>query len=224
MNLTRRQLVAGVCGLASAALFAKTLMLRRRTEFKKTMTTLFWVGEPADAENAFISNYGSYWDKDWQLSFGGVDDPERRDGYWPVHFRPKENPFYVALPYGEFTEAGEVKPEAQNIPWFHRGLSPLLKNRWIEVRRGGRSCFAQWQDVGPCGEDDFDFVFGSAVKPVLRFPSRKFQAFPRRLVCGIAPGQSGCHRPESFSASAPDRAGGRHHRDHRQWRSAGRRW
>lgn len=172
MKLTRRKLIAGACGLAGAALFAKTLMLRGRTEFKKTMTTLFWVGEPADAENAFISNYGSYWDKYWQLSYGGVDDPKHRDGYWPAHFRPKENPFYVALPYGEFTEAGELKPEVQNVPWYHRGLSPLLKNRWIEVRRRGRSCFAQWQDVGPCGEDDFDFVFGGAVKPLNTFEAK----------------------------------------------------
>jgi hypothetical protein len=41
----------------------------------------------------------------------------------------------------------------------------LTRNRWIEVRYKGKSCYAQWQDVGPHGEDDFDWVFGSAAKP-----------------------------------------------------------
>jgi hypothetical protein len=108
-----------------------------------------WVGEPSDAENFFIPNDASYWDGAWQNHFGGVDDPERRDGYWPAAFRPKENPFYVALPYGEFVRDLKLKPEAQNIPWYRRGLSPLLKNRWVGIGRVGRSCFAQWQDVGP---------------------------------------------------------------------------
>ena len=36
----------------------------------------------------------------------------------------------------------------------------------------GRSCFAQWQDVGPCGEDDFDFVFGNATMPRNAFDTR----------------------------------------------------
>ena len=52
------------------------------------------------------------------------------------------------------------------------GLDPLLKNRWVEIRRNGRSCFAQWQDVGPCGEDDFDFVFGRASKPRNTFDAK----------------------------------------------------
>jgi len=42
-----------------------------------------------------------------QLSFGGVDDPEHRNGHWPAEFKPNENPFYVALPFGEFeSESG----------------------------------------------------------------------------------------------------------------------
>ena len=73
-------------------------------DFKTTMTTMFWVGEQADAENAYIPNHESYWDKDWLASFGGVDDPWHRNGHWPAGFAPKENPFYVALPYGEFAE------------------------------------------------------------------------------------------------------------------------
>jgi hypothetical protein len=35
----------------------------------------------------------------------------------------------------------------------------------VEVRYKGKSVYAQWADVGPFGEDDFDWVFGSAAKP-----------------------------------------------------------
>jgi hypothetical protein len=52
------------------------------------------------------------------------------------------------------------------------GYSPLLKNRWIEILLDGRSCFAQWQDVGPCNEDDFAFVFGNATKPRNTFDAK----------------------------------------------------
>jgi hypothetical protein len=146
--------------------------IRPPAAFKETMTTLFWVGEPADAENAFIPNDQSYWDKDWQGHYGGVDDPWHRDGHWPANFRPRENPFYVALPYGEFTAAGKLKRGARDIPWFDPDRTPLLKNHWVEVEREGRSCFAQWQDVGPCGEDDFGFVFGDSSKPQNTFDAK----------------------------------------------------
>ena len=129
------------------------------------MTTLFWVGEAASPDNGFIGNHHSYWDKDWQENFGGVDDPQRRNGYWPRSFKPAENPFYVALPYGEFVRGYKLKREARRIPWYRPDISPLLKNHWVEVRWRGRSCYAQWEDVGPFGEDDFDFVFGDAKNP-----------------------------------------------------------
>ena len=76
------------------------------------------------------------------------------------------------FPYGEFTDADRLKISALRIPWYRSGVSPLLKNRWVEIRRNGLSCFAQWQDVGPCGEDDFDFVFGDATMPLNVFDTR----------------------------------------------------
>jgi hypothetical protein len=149
------------------------LLRAESNPFKVTMTTLFWVGEPSNEENAFIPNDQSYWDKDWQENYGGVDDPEQRDRHWPAGFTPRQNPFYVALPYGEFTEQGDaLKNNARHVPWYRSDLDPLLKNHWVEIRRNGRSCFAQWQDVGPCGEDDFDFVFGSASEPRNTFDAK----------------------------------------------------
>jgi hypothetical protein len=91
---------------------------------KRTMTTLFWVGEGADSENAYISNQGSYWDDTWTTHFGGVDDPNDRCSYYPCAFVPKENPFYVALPYGEFESgSGDINRSAKTIPWYKKHLT-----------------------------------------------------------------------------------------------------
>lgn len=35
-------------------------------------------------------------------------------------------PFYVALPYGEFSDANELKIGAQRVPWYRPSASPLL--------------------------------------------------------------------------------------------------
>lgn len=137
--------------------------------FKKTMTTVFWVGEGATAENGYIDNYGSFWDSHWMKHYGGVDSPRHRDGYLPAGFTPKQNPFYVALPFGEVDRDGKLKEEAKKIPGFDETAAPLTRNRWVEIRYKGKSCFAQWQDVGPYEENDFDWVFGSAQKPKNKF-------------------------------------------------------
>lgn len=129
---------------------------------KSVMTTVFWVGEGSTAENGYISNVQSYWDEYWGESFGGVDDPEDRCGYAPCAFTPKENPFYIALPYTEFNKTGTAyKESAKSIPWFGKDNLPLLKNRWVEVVYRGKTCYGQWQDVGPFLEDDFAYVFGT---------------------------------------------------------------
>ncbi len=135
------------------------------SDFKKTMTTVFWVGEGATPDSGYIDNYGSYWDANWMKHFGGVDTPHKRKGYHPARFTPKQNPFYVALPFAEVDEDGKLKPIAKKIPGFGVTKEPLTRNRWVEIRYRGKSCFAQWQDVGPSETGDFDWVFGSAKKP-----------------------------------------------------------
>ncbi len=135
------------------------------SSFKKTIPTVFWVGEDANGENSYIDNYGSYWDEEWMKHFGGLDSPKHRDGYFPAGFKPKQNPFYVALPFAEVDRDGNLKEAAKRIPGFGEGREPLTRNRWVEIRYKGKSCYAQWQDVGPFGEDDFDWVFGDAQKP-----------------------------------------------------------
>ncbi len=134
--------------------------------WKKATTTVFWVGEDAGSDNGQIHNRSSAWDVDWETSFGGYDDPECRNGFFPCGFVPKENPFYVALPYNDLRLDGVHKVDPRLASGPRVRYESDLKNRWVEVRSGGISCFGQWQDVGPFGEDDIEYVFGVEQKPL----------------------------------------------------------
>ena len=87
--------------------------------------TVFWVGEDATERNP-VANHKSSWDSAWKESFGGFDNPDplhRTMDFRPKTFIPRQNPFYVALPYNDVCK-GEHKPEASRvIPWFHREFS-----------------------------------------------------------------------------------------------------
>jgi hypothetical protein len=66
---------------------------------KNIVTTVFWIGERPSRNNP-VPNRRSSWDKDWTRNYGGFDDPNpaHRSNYFPVKFRPRQNPFYCALP------------------------------------------------------------------------------------------------------------------------------
>ena len=133
---------------------------------RNVKTTWFYVGEPATEENGYIPNTSSAWDDIWLWHYGGVDDPERRNGYFPASFKPSENPFYVALPFNDLDEKGNLKEIARKIPWFNyeefKKNGSVLKNRWVKIIKGDKVAYAQWEDVGPFGENDFNYVFGSS--------------------------------------------------------------
>ncbi len=129
------------------------------------VTTVFWIGEAAGGNNP-VPNYKSSWDANWQSSYGGFDTPEpsSRRNYIPVAFTPRQNPFYCALPYNDVTH-GQFKPEAPLvIPWFKQFYAgpgqSVCQHRWISVRKGNRTCYAQWEDCGPFRTDHFQYVFG----------------------------------------------------------------
>jgi uncharacterized protein (TIGR01370 family) len=134
-------------------------------------TTTFWVGEPADADNGFIPNNASAWDDLWEQHYGGVDDPNSRSTnsahpYWPA-FTPLENPFYCALPYDDLDNNGNRRNNFQTIiPWAalvdYGPLESAVKNRWVKITANGKTCYAQWEDVGPFQTDDARYVFGIA--------------------------------------------------------------
>ncbi len=125
------------------------------------LTTVFWIGEEASVDNDYIANDVSAWDDLWVNHFGGVDSPNSRNGFSPAGFTPKENPFYFALPYGDYTEVG-VKTNVNQIYWYQSFSenTSLLKNRWVKIIANGKASYAQWEDVGPFEEDDINYVFG----------------------------------------------------------------
>jgi len=128
------------------------------------VTTVFWIGEQP-SENNPVPNNKSSWDANWVYSYGGYDSPDssNRRNYIPASFVPRQNPFYVALPYNDVTH-GQFKPEAALvIPWFKQSFveqgKSVCKDRWIAVRKGNRVCYAQWEDCGPFRTDHFQYVF-----------------------------------------------------------------
>lgn len=135
--------------------------------------TIFWIGESAGDRNPTPNNKSS-WDGQWSIHYGGCDDPDpakrianhTTGEFRPKDFIPKLNPFYVALPYNDVLNPLSHKSEAARvIPWFSREHpepgKTVCKGRWLQIYRGGRSCFAQWEDCGPWVTDDWEFVFGN---------------------------------------------------------------
>jgi hypothetical protein len=127
--------------------------------------TIFWIGERPTTNNP-VPNDRSSWDPRWLSNYGGYDDPDSksRKDFIPTRFQPRQNPFYIALPYND-VGGGHTKPEAKEvIPWFKdafvRDGQSVLKGRWIAIRRGKRVCYAQWEDCGPFCTDHWQYVFG----------------------------------------------------------------
>ena len=84
---------------------------------KDIVTTVFWIGEEPSGNNPRASNRSSSWDHNWTGSYGGFDDPNpshRRSNYIPAKFTPRQNPFYVALPYNDKATNGH-RPEAERV-------------------------------------------------------------------------------------------------------------
>jgi hypothetical protein len=133
---------------------------------KQIVTTVFWIGENPTANNP-VPNHSSSWDTSWAKNYGGYDNPNRasRHNYTPVSFTPRQNPFYCALPYNDKMREGH-RPEAPKvIPWFKEayqgpGVS-VCKDRWVAIRKGNRTVYAQWEDAGPFRTDHWQYVFGN---------------------------------------------------------------
>ncbi len=130
------------------------------------VTTVFWIGETPTQNNP-VPNTKSSWDTAWVNSYGGFDDPDARNrrNFIPARFIPRQNPFYVALPYNDVTK-GTTKPEAPRvIPWFREAYTgqgkTVCKGRWVAIRYRGREAYAQWEDCGPFRTDHWQYVFGN---------------------------------------------------------------
>src|SRR5260370_34028761 len=127
------------------------------------VATTFWIGEPTSSGSP--SNTSSAWDSGWMAHYGGEDSPTQRVDFLPNRFIPRQNPFYIALPYSDVSH-GHTKPEAaQIIPWYKSSFSQngrsILKDRWVAIRRGTRVFFAQLEDAGPFRTDHWPHGFGN---------------------------------------------------------------
>jgi hypothetical protein len=131
--------------------------------------SVFWIGEKATAANP-THNKASSWDPKWMTSYGGFDDPDpakRTFDCCPKAFTPKLNPFYIALPYNDRINWAKTKPGARRVvPWYSRTFEregkSVCNGRWLAIHHRGKTCFAQWCDVGPFETDDSMYVFGNA--------------------------------------------------------------
>ncbi len=133
---------------------------------KDIVTTVFWIGETPSGNNP-VPNRSSSWDANWTRSYGGFDDPNRarRHDFSPVKFTPRQNPFYCALPYNDKAKNGHRAEAPHVVPWFQEayqgpGVS-VCKDRWIAIRKGSRTVYAQWEDAGPFRTDHWQYVFGN---------------------------------------------------------------
>lgn len=121
---------------------------------------IFWIGEEDNS---------SSWDSDWVGSYGGVDTPDERDVYHPITFTPTQNPFYVALPYNDLGSDGQLKSDISDyIPWANPNDTPtqsICKNRWLKISANRKDAYGQWEDVGPVGDNDINYLFDTS-KPL----------------------------------------------------------
>ena len=146
------------------------------------VATTFWVGEIFDAHSPNGSQVVSTYDARWMLHYGGCDgvvtygkcETERRvpaNGFFPTRMTPRENPFYLDLPFNDVNNAAAFSQRAQLIPWAddpgyaghaHDPAFSYMKNRWVKLMRDGRTCYGQIEDAGPGTYDDYRYVFGTS--------------------------------------------------------------
>jgi hypothetical protein len=128
------------------------------------ITTMFWIGEGGSSISP-TDNIGSAWDEHWRSTNRGNDDPEERNGYASAEHASTVNPFYVALPFNDLAypdKARDWVPRSWHRPNQDGKQVSACKDRWVWIKNSnGRSCFAQWEDVGPLRSDHAEYVFGT---------------------------------------------------------------
>jgi len=133
---------------------------------QQIVTTTFWIGEEPTKNNP-VPNHSSSWDPQWATNYGGFDNPSAgaRKDFIPVAFTPRQNPFYVALPYNDMEHGAHKAEASQVIPWFKQAYQApdrsVCKGRWIAIHYKNRTVYAQWEDCGPFRTDHWEYVFGN---------------------------------------------------------------
>jgi hypothetical protein len=147
----------------------------------RIVATTFWVGEIFDPHSPNGSQVISTYDAHWLKHYGGCDgivkhrrcETQRRfaaNGFFPTRMKPRENPFYLDLPFDDVNDAAAFSQRARVIPWAKdpgyagHARDPAfsyMKNRWVKLMRNGRTCYGQIEDAGPGLYDNYRYVFGT---------------------------------------------------------------
>lgn len=145
------------------------------------VATTFWVGEIFDASAPDGSQMISTYDSKWYANYGGCDGDESSgtcqteirtaaNGFYPNKMTPKQNPFYLDLPFDDVNDATAFAQRAQVIPWAndpgYAGKAndqnfSYMKNRWVKLMYKQKTCYAQIEDAGPGQYHDVTYVFGA---------------------------------------------------------------
>ena len=138
--------------------------------------TVFWVGEPKGNGSSEDNSVSAY-DDSWETHFGGYDNytitrvaPTYANG---IGFVPRQNPFYLDLPFDDVNDQTAFRDRCQVVPWAseypagdcsNQGFS-YMKNRWVEIQHTVSgityTAYAQIEDAGPYVYDDEAYVFGA---------------------------------------------------------------
>ena len=101
-------------------------------------------------------------------------------GYFPSRAKPRENPFYLDLPYDDVNDPIGFGQRCKVIPWAgQRGFAghcsdsnfSYMKNHWVRIVGPNRkTCYGQVEDAGPSHDNlyhDALYVFGKTnARPV----------------------------------------------------------
>lgn len=191
----------------------------------RIVATSFWVGEIFNPNASDGSQMISTYDDQWYQHFGGCDgvnkgtgtkkcQTEKRtaaNGFFPSAMTPLENPFYLDLPYDDLNDRVGFRDRGKNIPWAndpgYAGQASnkrfsMMKNRWVQITRGGNVCYGQVEDAGPADGDnggrydDAAYVFGSGgARPL----NRAFGA----AGMDVSPALTGCLALPSLDGISP---------------------
>jgi hypothetical protein len=145
------------------------------------ISTTFWVGEIFDPNAPDGSQVTSTYDYQWMTHYGGCDGVvmgtqcqtvvrTAANGFFPTKMTPKQNPFYLDLPFDDLHDEIAFQQRANVIPWAndpgYTGKASdttfsYMKNRWVKLMHNGNTCYGQIEDAGPGQYHDSNYVFGS---------------------------------------------------------------
>jgi len=120
------------------------------------------------------------------------------NGWFPSKVTPKENPFYLDLPYDDVNDSKAFKARCTDIPWSgDAGFTgkckdknfTFMKNRWVRmVGPNGHTCYGQIEDAGPSHGSlyhDAKYVFGAS-------DARPVQTQFNHAGADVSPALNGC--------------------------------